>query len=100
MNAVGTAKKIITSQMMLVDYENEYLCTVNKDTQFVVIKHYNNGIFYGWNVYARLSMDPNLTHIETYNTEDDANSVVESIKKGLAFGGTYYRVPPNGGDDE
>lgn len=93
MNFVEEAQRIIDGFMALHDYEGEFICLVSKETTFKVLKHYYEGKFFGWNVYAYVGQDLKL--LETYESKREARNVVESIREGLSLGATYYKVPGN-----
>jgi len=81
------------SVMALHDFEGEHVAAVNGETEFCVVRHYANKLFMGWNVYARDGQDLKL--LETCEYRALGRNIVNSIRKGLAFGATYYRLPAN-----
>jgi len=91
MSLVNRAIEIVEGRMTLFDCLDEFVCCVNIDTDLIVMEHVYKGSTFGWNIYVRSGQDLKL--IETYDVENDANSVVEMIYDGLAFGATYFMLP-------
>ena len=90
-NAVTAANTILSSLMQIVDSENEWIATVNPETEFTILKHYYKRQFMGFNIYIRVDQD--LLLLDTQESMNLAKNIVGSICKGLAFGAGYYRLP-------
>ncbi len=93
MDLVNTAEKIISGQLQLLDFEGETITYVNESTDLKIIKHYYNGTFYGFNLYARDGQ--NLILLETYNSKQAAEKVLHRIKQKLSNGALSYELPTN-----
>lgn len=93
-------EKLHEGKMLLVDYERDPISYIDKNTILFIRPQYDGVKFYGYNVILINEYGLEIL-IETYDDSDDitgrelAENVIDSIRKGLECGATYYIVPEN-----
>lgn len=102
---VSLAEEIVSKQMRLVSFnydEDEYelVCFVKGNTDLYIVEHSHEGIFMGYNLYARPEGETSLILLEGYDDYESAKNVMDDIKFGLTLGMEYFRLPANCGEDE
>ena len=100
MSLINEAVNIVENYgMQLVGFKDKLVCHVTNDTPLFHAPHYRGVQYYGRNLYALVNEKKVL--LETYDDEDEitgaelAQNVIDSIKEGLSYGATYYRIPCN-----
>ena len=93
MDLMSIATEIIANQMVLVDFEGEAVCLINRIATLQVVPHYVDKDFYGYNLYARLDYEDGLRLLETYGSYSEALEVKESIEEAFSSGINYYELP-------
>ena len=93
MHLIIEAEKMVRNQLTLVEYENEYVAAITLNSELIYLKHYHGGMFMGWNLF--LYDSGSFILLETCETANLAYNLLKSIKKALAFGAAWFKLPDN-----
>lgn len=76
--------------MQVYDFEGELIATLNQYSELEIVKHYVDGRFFGFNVYARANEV--LTLIDTKDKKKQAKQLINDLKNALNVGSPIFSL--------